>query len=223
MKMSFLILVALAFAGCAATPAELDVPSSRPESADANSSTLSPVAAAAATPRIESPPTFHQGYKLTFRSRTSNYDVTYQGEENGLLVFHHDTREKLPYDYRYTPDLKLAEITDAQNETRFEPPVGYVDFPLYVGKKWEVVYKATSNSRQSMGQTSVEVLAFEPVQVPYGTVDAFRIRLRNTNRQISRMNPYETYWYSPDIGYFVKHETSKPVYEDPFELIAVSK
>ncbi len=222
MKMSFLILVALIFAGCAATPAELDVPNSRPESADANSGTLSPEAAAAA-PRIEKPPTFQKGYKLTFRSRTSTYDVTYQGEEDGMLVFHYDTREKLPFDRLYTRDLKMAGINDAQRETRFTPPVGNVDFPLYVGKKWEVAYKATSNQQQSTGQTSVEVLAFEPVQVPYGTVDAFRIRVRNSSRQISRMNPYETYWYSPDIGFFIKHETNKPVYEDPFELIAVSK
>lgn len=131
--------------------------------------------------------------------------------------------KKLPYDYLYTPDLKLAGVTTAQRESRFDPPVGYVDFPLFVGKKWDVSYKTTSNSAHSMGETSVEVVAFEPVRLPYGTVDAFRIRVRNSDRQVSRMNPYESYWYSPDIGYFVKHETSKPLYEDPYELTAVSR
>jgi hypothetical protein len=222
MKISFLILLSLAFVGCTPASREPAAPSSQPASADAGSDAVSPEAAAAA-PRIEKPPTFQKGYKLTFRSRTSTYDVTYQGEEDGMLVFHYDTRGKLPFDRLYTRDLKMVGINDAQRETRFTPPVGNVDFPLYVGKKWEVAYKATSNQQQSTGQTSVEVLAFEPVQVPYGTVDAFRIRVRNTSRQISRMNPYETYWYSPDIGFFVKHETNKPVYEDPFELIAVSK
>jgi hypothetical protein len=165
--------------------------------------------------------------KLDRRQRTpdgtSDYDMVYQGEEAGLLVFHFDTREKLPYDYLYTPEMKLSGIRDAQKEYTFDPAVGYVDFPLYVGKAWKVTYKSISNSSHSMGETQAEVLAFESVMVPYGKVDAFRIRVRNSDRGVSRMNPTETFWFSPEIGYYVKHETTKPVYEDPFELIAVSK
>lgn len=172
---------------------------------------------------MEKPPTYQKGYKLTFRSRTSTYVVTYEGEEDGMRVFHFDTREKIPYDYLYTPDMKLAGIRDAQKEFRFDPPVGYVDFPLYVGKKWSVTYKSISNSTHSMGETEVEVVAFESVTVPYGKVDAYRIHVRSSDRGVSRMNPTETFWYSPEIGYYVKHDTTKPVYEDPFELIAVSK
>jgi hypothetical protein len=224
MKAVILIFLTLTLAGCAAAPPqELDVSSSRASSADAATVVDAPAGASVAAPTIDRPPTYSQGYKLSYRSRTSNFDITYKGEEDGLLVFHYDTRGKLPFDYLYTPDLKLAGINNAQEQSRFEPPVGYVDFPLFVGKKWSVAYKATSNARQSMGETSVEVLAFESVRVPYGAVNAFRIRVRNSNRQVTRMNPYETYWYSPDIGYFVKHETNKPVYEDPYELIAVSK
>lgn len=223
MKNGLIGFVALTVAGCAAAATESAAPGLHPTNAGRNSSAVASSAAAAAAPRIEHPPTFHQGYKLTYRSRTSDFVVTYRGEEDGLLVFHYDTREKLPFDYLYTPDMKLAGITNAQMQSRFEPPVGYVDFPLFVGKKWDVTYKGISNSQQNMGETSVEVLAFEPVQVPYGTIDAFRIRVHNTDREVGRMNPYETYWYSPEIGYFVKHDTTKPVYEDPFELISVSK
>ncbi len=217
MKQIVALLVALIFAGCAATPHEQAAPTPSQAAAAA------PDAGGGAGRRMEKPPTFHQGYKLTFRSRTSDFDMTYQGEENGLLVFHFDTREKLPYDYLYTPDMKLVGIRDAQIQYTFDPPVGYVDFPLYVGKKWAVTYKTTSNSSHSMGETEVEVLAFESVRVPYGKLDAFRIRVRNSDRGVSRMNPTETFWFSPELGYYVKHDTTKPVYEDPFELIAVSK
>ncbi len=172
---------------------------------------------------MEKPPTFKKGYRLTFRSRTSDFDMNYLGQEDGLLVFHFDTREKLPYDYLYTPEMKLAGIRDAQHQFTFDPPVGYVDFPLYVGKKWQVTYKSVSNSSHSMGETEVEVLAFESVTVPYGKLDAYRIRVRNSDRGVARMNPTEIFWFSPEVGYYVKHETTKPVYEDPFELISVSK
>ncbi|MGH7949152.1 MAG: hypothetical protein ACREQF_08015 [Candidatus Binataceae bacterium] len=223
MKVGFVILAVLVFVGCSAVSRERASRSSRPDAADARPITLSSNPAVTDGPRIESPPTYQKGYKLTYRSRTSDFTVSYEGEDNGLLVFHYDTREKLPYDYLYTRDLKLAGITDAQQQNRFEPPVGYVDFPLFVGKTWQVSYKATTNSSHSMGHTAVEVMAFEPVQVPYGTVNAFRIRVRNSNREVARNNPYETYWFSPDIGYYVKHDTNKPIYEDPYELIAVSK
>jgi hypothetical protein len=220
------MVLAIALAGCAATPPEASkrgTPGASIASADNENSASAPGASSTNAPRMETPPTYKKGYKLTFRSRTSTYDMTYEGVRDGLLVFHFDTRERLPYDYLYTPDMKVAEISDAQQQSRFDPPVGYVDFPLYVGKKWEINYKATSNSMHSMAETSIEVMDYGPVQVPYGTVNAFRIKIRNSNREVSRNNPYETYWYSPEIGYFVKHETNKPVYEDPYELIAVSK
>ena len=222
MKKIVLVCFALIFAGCAEASHQ---PSNSPQSsADVKSSAPAPGASGAtAGPTIEAPPTFHKGYKLTFRSRTSDYDVTYQGEQNGLLVFHHDTRERLPYDYLYTPDLKLAGVNDAQLQTQFDPPVGYVDFPLSVGRKWKVTYKSTSNSGHSMGESEVEVVSYGPVQVPYGTVNAFKILVHNTDREVKRANPVETYWYSPEIGYFIKHDTNKPIYEDPFELTAVLK
>jgi hypothetical protein len=224
MKKLVLICVALIFAGCASSSHEPEPSSSSaPSSTDAKSSPAEPNASAAAGPTIQSPPTFKKGYKLTFRSRTSDFDMTYRGEENGLLIFHYDTRERLPYDYLYTPDLKLAGYNDAQQQTQFDPPVGYVDFPLSVGKKWKVTYKSTSNATHSMAESKVEVVSYGPVQVPYGTINAFRILVHNTDREVKRANPVEIYWYSPDIGYFVKHDTNKPIFEDPFELTAVSK
>lgn len=223
MKKIILAWFALMLVGCAGTSPEPQPSSSRPESTGikASSNQVTPGAPIGGT--IDSPPTFHKGYKLSFRSRTSDYDVTYQAEQDGMLVFHFDTKERPPYDYYYTPDLKLAKIVDAQQQTEFDPPVGYVEFPLSVGKKWKVTYKSSSNSTHSMGEAAVEVEAYEPVKVPYGTIDAFRIKVHSSDREVKRMNPVEIYWYSPAIGYFVKHDTNKPFFEDPYELTAVSK
>jgi hypothetical protein len=224
------LALALTLAGCAAEsqspPASgASAPADKAAEVAAAAPASVPVAnaGAASGPTIEKPPTFQKGYKLTYRSRTSVFDVTYQGEQDGLHVFHYDTREKLPYDYLYTQDMRLAGINTAQQQTTFDPPVGYVQFPLSVGEKWTTSYKGTSNSSHNMGETSCEVLSYGPLQVPYGTVNAFRIQVRTTDREVKRANPYETYYYSPEIGYYVKHETNRPIYEDPFELMSYTK
>ncbi|MDO8588413.1 MAG: hypothetical protein Q7T82_15405 [Armatimonadota bacterium] len=222
MKNGFASLVALAIAGCSAAPTQLVRQSAQPK-AQIEQSTHSSQASLSSGPTIEKPPTFKKGYKLTFRSRISDFDCTYEGVQDGLLVFHYDTRGKLPYDYLYTPDMKIAMFQTAQVQMRFEPPVGYLDFPLFVGKKWTTAYKGTSNSTHSMAESAVDVVAYEAVKVPYGTINAFRIRVRGSDREIGRANPYETYWYSPEVGYFIKHETNRPVYEDPYELVAFTK
>jgi hypothetical protein len=225
MKTVTAILLVLTFAGCASTPNKSDAPaaSSAAQVAQAEPAEPSIKANAASGPTIDKPPTFKQGFKLTFHSRKGNFDCTYQGEDDGLMVFHYDTTEKLPYDYLYTPDMKIAQFRTAQITMRFDPPVGYVDFPLFVGKKWKTAYKGISNSSHTMAETAAEVVSYGPVKVPYGTIDAFEIRVRGTDREVGRANPYETYWYSPEIGYFVKHVTNRPVYEDPYELVAVTK
>ena len=223
MKHVTAIVFALLLAGCAGTSHETEAPATHPAATESGSAATAPIASSLPAPKVESPPTYHKGYKLTFRSRNTTFDVTYEGEQDGLRVFHFDTKDKLPYDYLYTPEMKLAGISDAQQQSRFDPPVGYVSFPLFVGQKWDVSYKATSNSRHSMGEAAIEVVGYETVKVPYGTVNAFRIHVRSSDREVGRMNPVETYWYSPDIGYYVKHETNRPVYEDPYELVAVSK
>jgi hypothetical protein len=221
MKNVTIILLAVAFVGCA-------VAHNQPRTADVQADAGAepsepPTLGAASGPTIEKAPTFKKGYRLTYRSRNNNFDCTYEGKQDGLMVFHYDTRGKLPYDYLYTPDMKIAAFQTAQVQMWFEPPVGYLDFPLYVGKKWTTAYKGTSNSFQSMAETAVEVASYGPVTVPYGTINAFRIRVRGSDRQIGRANPYETFWYSPEIGYFVKHETNRPVFEDPYELVAFTK
>ncbi|MDO8434593.1 MAG: hypothetical protein Q7S58_19525 [Candidatus Binatus sp.] len=226
MKIVTAILLALVFAGCAAAPNKSDTPAATTvpaEDAQAQASEPSIKADASSGPTIDKPPTFKKGFKLTFRSRKSDFDCTYEGEDDGLMVFHYDTKEKLPYDYLYTPDLKVAQFRTAQMTMRMDPPVGYVEFPLFVGKKWTTAYKGISNSSHTMAETAAEVVSYGPVKLPYGTLDAFEIRVRSSDREIGRANPYETYWYSPEIGYFVKHVTNRPVYEDPYALVAVTK
>jgi hypothetical protein len=223
MKKIILACFALMFVGCAATSPEPQPSSSQPESTEIKASANQVMVGAPIGGTIDSPPTFHKGYKLTFRSRTSDYDVTYQGEKDGMLVFHFDTKERPPYDYYYTPDLKLVQIVSAQQQTRFDPPIGFVEFPLSAGKKWKVTYKTTTNSGHSMAEAVVEVEDYGPAYVPYGSIKAFRIKVHISDREVKRMNTVETYWYNPDIGYFVKHDTNKPFFEDPYELIAVSK
>jgi hypothetical protein len=187
---------------------------------------LAPSGASTSAAIVVGAPTFHPGDSFTFRvpSSGSEYEMTYKGMDAGLLVFHR-TSGRFTSDQMYTPDLKLAEVRSERGDERFDPPVGYVEFPLFVGKKWSVTYKVSW--LQDLLTANMEVLSLEEVEVPYGKVNAFRIRVRLRDRKFDLVN-YETCWYSPEVRFFVKCERSKPYGNqlylgDEFELLKVKR
>src|SRR5437762_2515080 len=105
MKTVAAIVLALIFSGCAASQTKTDSPAAvatpaaqaQAQPSEATSEPKAPNSESPKTtgPTIDKPPTFKKGFKLTFRSRKSDFDCTYEGEDDGLMVFHYDTREKL--------------------------------------------------------------------------------------------------------------------------------
>lgn len=81
---------------------------------------------------------------------------------------------------------------------RFDPPELTVALPLEVGRRWE--YRTPVLSRSSRGWDQVEgaVEALEPVQVPAGTFDAYRIRLARRDSWGSVMD--SVIWLDPRVG-----------------------
>lgn len=69
-------------------------------------------------------------------------------------------------------------------------PVVWVDFPLMVGKRWDVV----------AGEITAQVEAREPIETPVGTYEAYRIRYDDrTKPKQSRMA-----WYAPEVKNWVR-------------------
>src|SRR5258707_9571818 len=117
MKKIALVCLALIFAGCAGTSHEPQPSSAQESSTDAKSTAPALNASGATTgPTIEAPPTFHKGYKLTFRSRTSDYEITYQGEQKRLLEVPHDTSK--PF---YLPLQRSSSELVRERQSRLYP------------------------------------------------------------------------------------------------------
>ena len=91
-------------------------------------------------------------------------------------------------------------------------------FPISVGDEWHYesdwLFKATGSS--GISTVRVQVLAFEPVVVPAGTFDAYRLVAR---AHVSGKSPkgslidaqvVTTYWYSPVARAVVRSVTHNP-------------
>lgn len=84
---------------------------------------------------------------------------------------------------------------------RVSPHNGQLRGPLYVGKEWEARYTYRRRDGSEAVQDRVwKVAAREPVEVPAGRFDAFRIVSEGPALTL-------TLWYAPRIGFFVKRTT----------------
>jgi hypothetical protein len=101
-------------------------------------------------------------------------------------------------------------MTRDGNGTTYEPSNGYLSFPMTVGKSWDFhhVRRFTSGTLDVSGHA--KVVAFERVQVPAGSFDAYKIESRGTNaKQLERLYsaPFTaTYWYAPNVKKIIKED-----------------
>lgn len=90
--------------------------------------------------------------------------------------------------------------------SRLTPFLPQLAFPLFVGRKWSGKYSGQEGRfRKWSGDMSCEAVAFEPVAVAAGRLDALRIECVNEvsilffHRSIKTTN-----WYAPALGLIVK-------------------
>ncbi len=77
----------------------------------------------------------------------------------------------------------------------FEPPVGY-RYPLKVGNEWTSKHQMTVYPSREVRpyELSYKVEAYEPITVPAGTFQTYRILITDNFGQVDR------YWISPETG-----------------------
>ena len=96
-----------------------------------------------------------------------------------------------------------GNLTRDGNGTTYEPSNGTLSFPMTVGKSWDFhhVRRFTVGSIDVSGHD--EIVAFERIQVPAGSFDAYKIVSHGVNAtQPGRLYdaPFtETYWYAPSV------------------------
>lgn len=105
-----------------------------------------------------------------------------------------------------------------------------LSFPLFVGKSWEYTWPAWAHLT-GMGhdtyakvQTKMQVTGYEPVTVPAGKFDCFKIEATSIQWGESGVAFLATIWYSPKLGTVKRHARSAGselhnVYDYTMELV----
>lgn len=90
----------------------------------------------------------------------------------------------------------------------FKPYSPTLSFPLELGKKWQGKYDGyrADQGASWTSDVSCEAKAFEPVKVPAGEFEAYRISCAdNWESGAFRGTADSTFWYAPKIGTVVKN------------------
>ncbi len=111
----------------------------------------------------------------------------------------------------YTHELNPTEGRALNGEwgVAYQPDNGFYSFPLWVGKKTERVVAWTYRGDRGTFVTRSEVVAIEPVAVPSGTFEAFKVTNMWDDRGAAASGS-STCWYAVETRRPVKCEVSRP-------------
>jgi hypothetical protein len=80
-------------------------------------------------------------------------------------------------------------------------------FPMEIGREVSFsIEGATSTGYPSSWDQNYRVVGRERIRVPAGTFDTFVIRWQEAGRLANDWEATHTFWYAPEVGYFVKFE-----------------
>jgi len=98
---------------------------------------------------------------------------------------------------------KKVDITPQGRRTTSKSPIG-IDFPLYVGKKWDTMFEGRmdDNTRSDV-IIAFKVISVEDVTVPAGTLKAFKIEQEVRPPGTGNSEIYHL-WYAPVAKNVVK-------------------
>jgi len=121
------------------------------------------------------------------------------------------------YLFRDVETLNYMGSTNLSGEViwrEYVPHNGILDFPLYVGKRYNVLYDFTGHERGETRsvRSSVSVQALETVTAPAGTFEA--LRLRHSGRDFAGRN-----WYAPEIGRLIRYRDARNPNRQFWELL----
>lgn len=108
--------------------------------------------------------------------------------------------------------------------TTWDPCLGWLNFPMTVGKSWDSRHVARYASGSTDTSEHVEVVAFERVQVAAGSFDADKIVIRGVST--GKLSHGSAWWYAPSVKRVIKGHTEAYGYNneriDTSELAAFS-
>ena len=146
------------------------------------------------------------GTELTFersvngRTTTTTWTVAGESTFDGQPVYRLESGEAFDLYDRETKSWVASRRHGRLK--RVTPHNGQLNGPLYVGKEWQASYLyERRDGSQAEQERTWKVAAREPVEVPAGRFDAFRIVSQGRTVTL-------TLWYAPALEFFVKRTTT---------------
>jgi hypothetical protein len=103
---------------------------------------------------------------------------------------------------------------NASSTVIYEPPIELVHIPLRTGDKWEINSSVTTLTTMDNREQAVsifrenrETVSLELVRTPIGNFQAYKITVESSN------SPFETLWFSGELGQVVYAEFYNPLGE----------
>jgi hypothetical protein len=125
--------------------------------------------------------------------------------------------------------LQLLAYIDHKGDKKAVSSPWFIDFPIYVGKKWKKPFTSPPSSGTRIDVNYLneyKVISHEDVTVPAGTFKAFKIELKQTNYYgyyggFASGKAYS--WYSPEVKSIIKTEFENIPYWIGFRNYALTK
>ncbi len=144
-------------------------------------------------------PSFTVDDEFWYTTNRRTYVEVYEGEEDGLLLFSRGTGLDT---LAYTPDLALKQVRSGSGVRKtYTPDDGRLDFPLRLGKTWQLTYRVfdVGGGPQVQRTRACAVVERGVASVPAGQFEVLRIDCEL--RQIGVLDPVvEQVYYAPEVG-----------------------
>jgi hypothetical protein len=190
------------------------------------------VAQEPAGPPTTGAPIYKVGDTWTFLSGKTDTNPGVTGVKTVVSVTENQTTIRASWNGHPSYEIDLNNQGDMfrSGDTTWEPAIGWLSFPMMVGKSWDFHdLKRTTSGIADIDEV-VKVVAFERVRVPAGTFDAYKIVIHGVwARHLGgglAVQIHSTYWYAPSVKAIVKSESGWTNYhiasDDITELAAFS-
>ncbi len=148
-----------------------------------------------------------KGFSYTFGSDTFQQKIIKVEEDGGFVMEVTGEKEGIRHryydkEYQHIKEIKIPEGTQFKTPV---PPEKRIEFPVFVGKRWEDEYAWWSpvDKKYLRFTNDSTVEKYETVETTGGTFQAFKI-VKRYHIPETKWNGINAYWYSPEVKREVK-------------------
>ena len=118
------------------------------------------------------------------------------------------SRETYYYDEKSLGIVKEVNYDNKTNETEekiYDPPIFFIQYPIFVGKEWNVTIKGLE--KNSSGKVRLECTGKKRISVPAGTFNCYMIKTNQFPNESMNSYFYNVIYVSGRAGNIVRIET----------------